>query len=161
MRFDPMKLAIPVDSSYASWTRSGLSIRLLTNEPEKTNCYMEMKRSVWIPGESSQICQCWIIPVLLLYGIDSITSIAFLRFARDENTWPTAVDVSPSPKSYLLPTPCRSSKKQGRNIVYPGPIDPYFLAVILIPEPHFPQNFDPWAPIKKLIPSVFLHKILS
>ena len=32
---------------------------------------------------------------------------------------------------------------QGRNMVYPGPIDPYFLAVILIPEPHFPQNFDP------------------
>ena len=27
---------------------------------------------------------------------------------------------------------------QGRNMmVYPGPIDPYFLAVILIPEPHF------------------------
>ena len=32
---------------------------------------------------------------------------------------------------------------QGRNMVYPGPIDPYFLAVILIPEPHFPQDFDP------------------
>ena len=32
---------------------------------------------------------------------------------------------------------------QGRNMVYPGPIDPYFLAVILIPEPHFPPNFDP------------------
>ena len=32
---------------------------------------------------------------------------------------------------------------QGRNMVYPGPIDPYFLAVILIPEPHFPQHFDP------------------
>ena len=32
---------------------------------------------------------------------------------------------------------------QGRNMVYPGPIDPYFLALILIPEPHFPQNFDP------------------
>ena len=32
---------------------------------------------------------------------------------------------------------------QGRNMVYPGPIDPYFLAVILIPEPHFPKNFDP------------------
>ena len=32
---------------------------------------------------------------------------------------------------------------QGRNMVYPGPIDPYFLAFILIPEPHFPQNFDP------------------
>ena len=32
---------------------------------------------------------------------------------------------------------------QGRNMVYPGPIDPCFLAVILIPEPHFPQNFDP------------------
>ena len=32
---------------------------------------------------------------------------------------------------------------QGRNMVYPGPTDPYFLAVILIPEPHFPQNFDP------------------
>ena len=24
---------------------------------------------------------------------------------------------------------------QGRNMVYPGPIDPYFLAIILIPEP--------------------------
>ena len=48
---------------------------------------------------------------------------------------------------------------QGRNMVYPGPIDPYFLAVILIPEPHFPQNFDPWALIKKLIPSMFSHKI--
>ena len=32
---------------------------------------------------------------------------------------------------------------QGRNMVYPGPIDPDFLAVILIPEPLFPQNFDP------------------
>ena len=32
---------------------------------------------------------------------------------------------------------------QGRNMVYLGPIDPYFLAVILIPEPHFPPNFDP------------------
>ena len=29
------------------------------------------------------------------------------------------------------------------NMVYPGPIDPYFLAVILILEPYFPQNFDP------------------
>ena len=50
---------------------------------------------------------------------------------------------------------------QGRNMVYPGPIDPYFHAVILIPEPHFPQNFDPWALIKELIPSMFLHKILT
>ena len=32
---------------------------------------------------------------------------------------------------------------QGRNMVYPGPTDPYFLTVILIPEPHFPKNFDP------------------
>ena len=32
---------------------------------------------------------------------------------------------------------------QGRNMVYSGPIDPYFLAVMLIPEPHFPQNLDP------------------
>ena len=32
---------------------------------------------------------------------------------------------------------------QGRNMVYSGPIDPYFLAIILIPEPHFPQNLDP------------------
>ena len=32
---------------------------------------------------------------------------------------------------------------QGRNMVYSRPIDPYFLVVILIPEPHFPQNFDP------------------
>ena len=32
---------------------------------------------------------------------------------------------------------------QGRNMVYLGPIDPYLLAVTLIPEPHFPQNFDP------------------
>ena len=46
-------------------------------------------------------------------------------------------------------------------MVYPRPIDPYFLAVILIPEPHFPSNFDPWALIKKLIPSMFLHKILT
>ena len=52
-------------------------------------------------------------------------------------------------------------KMQGRNMVYPGPIDPYFLAVILIPEPHFPQNFDPWALIKELILSMFLHKILT
>ena len=37
---------------------------------------------------------------------------------------------------------------QGRNMVYPGPTDPYFLAVILIPEPLFPQNFDPRALIK-------------
>ena len=50
---------------------------------------------------------------------------------------------------------------QGRNMVYPGPIDPYFLAFILIPEPHFPQNFDPWALITELIPSIFLHKILT
>ena len=26
-------------------------------------------------------------------------------------------------------------KRLGRNMVYPGPIDPYFLAVTLIPEP--------------------------
>ena len=32
---------------------------------------------------------------------------------------------------------------QGRNMVYPGPTDPYFLSFILIPGPHFPQNFDP------------------
>ena len=51
--------------------------------------------------------------------------------------------------------------QQGRNMVYPGPIDPYFLAFILIPEPHFPQNFDPWALITELIPSMFLHKILT
>ena len=51
-------------------------------------------------------------------------------------------------------------EKQGRNMVYPVPIDPYFLALILIPEAHFLQNFDPWALIKKLIPSMFLHKIL-
>ena len=50
---------------------------------------------------------------------------------------------------------------QGCNMVYLGPIDPYFLAVILISEPHFPQNFDPWALKKKLIPSMFLHKILT
>ena len=37
----------------------------------------------------------------------------------------------------LLKTPV-----QGRIMVYPGPIDPYFLAVSLIPEPHFPQKFD-------------------
>ena len=37
---------------------------------------------------------------------------------------------------------------QGRNMVYPRPTDPDFLAVILIPEPPFPQNFDPWALIK-------------
>ena len=43
---------------------------------------------------------------------------------------------------------------QGRNMVYPGLIDPYFLAVIMIPEPHFSQNFDPCALIKKLIPSI-------
>ena len=36
-----------------------------------------------------------------------------------------------------------SNNYQGRNMVYPGPIDPYFLVVILIPEPHFPQNFEP------------------
>ena len=41
---------------------------------------------------------------------------------------------------------------QGRNMVYPRPIDPYFLAVILIPEPHFSQNFDPWAPDKRIDP---------
>ena len=50
---------------------------------------------------------------------------------------------------------------QGRNMVYLGPIDPYFLAVILIPEPNFPQNFDPYALIKELIPSMFLQKILT
>ena len=37
-------------------------------------------------------------------------------------------------------------------MVYLGPIDPYFLVVILIPEPDFPQNFDPWALIKKIDP---------
>ena len=40
-------------------------------------------------------------------------------------------------------------------MVYPGPTDPYFLSFILIPGPHFPQNFDPWALIKELIPSMF------
>ena len=39
---------------------------------------------------------------------------------------------------YLKMTP----QNQGRNMVYPGPIDPYFLAVILIPELHFAQNFN-------------------
>ena len=36
--------------------------------------------------------------------------------------------------------------KQGRNMVYPGPIDLYFLAIILIPEPHFPKILipEPW-----------------
>ena len=51
--------------------------------------------------------------------------------------------------------------QQGRNMVYPRLIDPYFLAVLVIPEPHLPQNFDPWALIKKLIPSMFLHKIVT
>ena len=37
-------------------------------------------------------------------------------------------------------------------MVYAGPTDPYFLAVILIPEPHFPQNFDPWALITEYDP---------
>ena len=37
-----------------------------------------------------------------------------------------------------------SATSQGRNTVYTGPIDPYFLEVILIPEPHFLwQNFGP------------------
>ena len=53
------------------------------------------------------------------------------------------------------------SESQGRNMVYPGPIDPYFHVVILIPEPHFRQNFDAWALIKEWIPSMFLHKILT
>ena len=35
------------------------------------------------------------------------------------------------------------ANEQGRNMVYSGPIDPHFLAVILIPEPHLTQNFDP------------------
>ena len=42
----------------------------------------------------------------------------------------------------MLPT-ISGAILQGRNMVYLGPIDPYFLAVILIPELHFPQNFDP------------------
>ena len=46
-------------------------------------------------------------------------------------------------RQYKILTEKLESKKQGCNMVYPGPIDPYFLAVILIPEPHFPQNFDP------------------
>ena len=47
--------------------------------------------------------------------------------------WPTTnYDQSPG-----------GGKFQGRNMVYPGPTDPYFLSVILMPEPHFPQNFDP------------------
>ena len=33
--------------------------------------------------------------------------------------------------------------KQGRNMVYPGPIDPYFLAVILILSPIFPNILIP------------------
>ena len=37
----------------------------------------------------------------------------------------------------------RFCQKQGRNMVYPGPIDPNFLAVILIPEPHFPKILIP------------------
>ena len=44
---------------------------------------------------------------------------------------------------YLDPCSTLEHQTQGRNMVYPGPIDPYFLAVILIPEPHFPKNFDP------------------
>ena len=45
--------------------------------------------------------------------------------------------------NYILSPIDLVSLYQGRNMVYPGPTDPYFLAVILIPEPHFPQNFDP------------------
>ena len=63
--------------------------------------------------------------------------------------------------AYAKSSTVEDCRLQGRNMVYPGPIDPYFLALILIPEPHFPQNFDPWAMIKELIPSMFLHKILS
>ena len=37
-------------------------------------------------------------------------------------------------------------------MVYLGPIDPYFFAVILIPEPHFPKNVDRRALIKKIDP---------
>ena len=36
-------------------------------------------------------------------------------------------------------------------MVYPGPIDPYFLAVILIPEPHFPK-FWSLSPDKRIDP---------
>ena len=46
-------------------------------------------------------------------------------------------------------------------MVYPGPIDPYILAVILIPEPHFPKILIPEHDKKKFIPSMFLHKILT
>ena len=46
-------------------------------------------------------------------------------------------------QNIALPVIHLGDRKQGRNMVYPRLIDPYFLAVILIPEPHFPQNFDP------------------
>ena len=36
---------------------------------------------------------------------------------------------------YEIPPFGSTSIWQGRNMVYPGLIDPYFLAVILIPEP--------------------------
>ena len=41
------------------------------------------------------------------------------------------------------------------------PLIPIFLPLFWSLSPIFPQNFDPWALIKKLIPSMFLHKILT
>ena len=60
----------------------------------------------------------------------------------------TLTSVQAQNKEPNTKTSSQSSEYKGRNMVYPGPIDPYFLAVILIPEPHFPPNFDPWALIK-------------
>ena len=59
---------------------------------------------------------------------------------RDKRAKPHCVD-APSPP-LVWGWESLVSIWQGRNMVYPGRNDPYFLAVILIPEPHFPQNFD-------------------
>ena len=41
-------------------------------------------------------------------------------------------------------------KRLGRNMVYPGPIDPYFLAVTLIPEPWWKHDMLKWADEKNI-----------
>ena len=41
-------------------------------------------------------------------------------------------------------------KRQGRNMVYPGPIDPYFLAITLIPEPWWKHDVLKWADEKNI-----------
>ena len=106
----------------------------------------------------------WRIFFVGKYGIQSTNEMAFkrtvtlrasFRFPATRFDAPTLLSFSGFTHAHPKCSPV------GRNMVHPGPIDPYFLAIILIPGPHFPPNFDPWALIRKIHPIHVLHKILT